>query len=126
MQESVHSCEDWSKCTSQTGTLHDGLQNAAKGNVGMTSSGSVNGSNNSKFTELCRCTFFDIIMSEKFAQLCNLLLENFEGMKADKLFDLNRINSRMKERAYENSPLLFQSDIQEVLFWKLHRCACSV
>ncbi|KAI3460549.1 hypothetical protein Pfo_017212 [Paulownia fortunei] len=114
IKESVHSCEDWSKCTSQSGTLYDGLQNAAKSNVGVTSSGSVNGSNHYTFTELCRCTFFDIIMSEKFAQLCSLLLENFQGMKVDKLFDLNHINSRMKESAYESSPFLFQSDIQEI------------
>ena len=55
-------------------------------------------------------------MSEQFAQLCSLLLENFEGIKTDKLFDLNHINTRMEEKAYEQSPLLFQSDVQEVLF----------
>ncbi|KAK6131082.1 hypothetical protein DH2020_035177 [Rehmannia glutinosa] len=112
-KESFHSCEDWSKCTSQTWTLN-GHQNAAKDNEGMTSSGSVNESNHYTFTELCQRTFFDVIMSEKFAQLCSLLLENFQGLKADKLFNLNHINSRMKESAYESSPLLFQSDIQEI------------
>lgn len=116
MQESVRSCEDWNKSTSQTETLLDGIQNAAKCNVDLTSSGSVNEPNPTTFTERCSYTFSDIIMSEQFAQLCNLLLENFEGMHADKFFDLNHINSRMKEKAYENSPLLFQSDIQEVLF----------
>lgn len=114
VKESVRSCEDWSKTTSQTETLLDGIQNAAKCNVGLTSSGSVNEPKSTTFTERCSCAFSDIIMSEQFAQLCSLLLENFEGMSADKLLDLNHINIRMKEKAYENSPLLFQSDILEI------------
>lgn len=126
MQDPIHSCEKWNKNTSLTGALLDGPQSGAKCNVGMTSSGSVNESNDSTFTELCQCTFFDIIISEKFAKLCSLLLENFEGMKAEKLFDLHHINTRMKEKEYEKSPLLFQSDIQKVLFWKLLLCACSL
>lgn len=85
----------------------------------MTSSGSVNGPNTSTITERCSCTFMDVFMSEQFAQLCSLLLENFEGFKTEKLFDLNYINTRMKEEAYEESPLLFQSDIQEVLFFEV-------
>ncbi|KAL0323307.1 UNVERIFIED_CONTAM: Lysine-specific demethylase 5C [Sesamum angustifolium] len=84
VKESVHSCEDWNNCTFHAGTLHDDLHNAAKDSV------------------------------EKFAELCSLLLQNFQGIKADKLFDFNHINSRMKERAYENSPLQFQSDIQQI------------
>ncbi|KAK6114940.1 hypothetical protein DH2020_007209 [Rehmannia glutinosa] len=56
--------------------------------------------------------FFDIIMSEKFAQLCNLLLEH--GIMADKVIDLSHINSRMKEKVYESSPMLFHSDIQQL------------
>ncbi|KAK4433724.1 PHD finger protein EHD3 [Sesamum alatum] len=114
IKESVHSCEDWNNCTLQAGTLHDDLHNAAKDSVGMTSCGSDNESNHYTLTELCLCSFSGIIMSEKFAELCSLLLENFQGMKADKLFDLNHINSRIMERAYENSPLLFQSDIQQI------------
>ncbi|KAI3464573.1 hypothetical protein Pfo_021236 [Paulownia fortunei] len=110
-KESVHSCEAGSKCTFQTGSVR-GLQNAVKGSLGIMSSGSIHESNHDTVTEVCRCTFFDVIMSEKFAQLCSLLLEN--GMKADKLFDLSHINSRMKEKAYESSPLLFHSDIQQI------------
>lgn len=118
MQESVLSCEAGSKCTFQTGTVCNDLQNAIKGSFGTTSSRSVNESNHDTVTELCRCTFFDIFMSEKFAQLCSLLLEY--GMKADKVFDLSHINSRMKEKAYGSSPLLLHSDIQQVFFkWYL-------
>ncbi|KAG8389775.1 hypothetical protein BUALT_Bualt01G0013600 [Buddleja alternifolia] len=114
VKESFNSSEEFSKCTSSTGILHEGLQNGAKGSVGMTSSDSVNECNHYTVTKLCQGTFSDIIMSEKFAELCSLLLENFQGIKADKLFDLSCINSRMKERVYESSPLLFQSDIQEM------------
>ncbi|KAL1561200.1 PHD finger protein EHD3-like [Salvia divinorum] len=114
IKDSVCSSEDWSRKTSQTGTLLDGLQNATKSNVGLTSSGSVNGPNTTTFTERSSCTFMDVFMSEQFAQLCSLLLENFEGIKTDKLFDLNHINTRMEGKAYEQSPLLFQSDVQEI------------
>lgn len=55
-------------------------------------------------------------MSERFALLCNVLLENFQGMKADKVFDVSLMNSRIKEGAYENSPILFFSDMQQVYF----------
>ncbi|XP_011074808.1 PHD finger protein EHD3 isoform X1 [Sesamum indicum] len=113
VKESVHSCEDWNNCIFHAGTLHDDLHNATKDSVG-TSCGSINESNHYTFTEICLCSFSGIIMSEKFAELCGLLLQNFQGIKADKLFDLNHINSRMKERAYENSPLQFQSDIQQI------------
>ncbi|XP_042008807.1 PHD finger protein EHD3-like isoform X3 [Salvia splendens] len=89
-------------------------KNATKSNFGLTSRGLVNGTNTTTFTERCTSTFVDVFMSEQFAQLCSLLLENFEGVKADNFFDLNRINTRMKEKAYEKSPLLFQSDVQEI------------
>ncbi|XP_057773250.1 PHD finger protein EHD3 isoform X2 [Salvia miltiorrhiza] len=93
IKDSVRSSEHWRKNTSQNGTLLDGLQNATKSNVGLTSSG--------------------------------LLLENFEGIKPDKLFDLNHISTRMKEKAYEQSPLLFQSDVQE--FWaKLQKVGSDI
>ncbi|KAL2467804.1 PHD finger protein EHD3-like [Forsythia ovata] len=116
LKDSIPPCENGSKCSLPTGFVRDDIQNAALGSVGKTSSGSVNESNHCTGTELCRCMFFDIIMSEKFAQLCSLLLENFQGLKADKLLDLSLINSRMKEGAYESSPVLFYSDIQQV--WK--------
>lgn len=96
--------------------VRDDIQSAAPGSVGKTSSGSVNESNHRTGTELSWSMFSDIIMSEKFAQLCNLLLENFQGLKAEKLLDLSLINSRMKEGAYESSPVLFYSDIQQVCF----------
>ncbi|KAL3840052.1 hypothetical protein ACJIZ3_024643 [Penstemon smallii] len=115
IKESVYSWEG-----SQTGSALDGLQNAAKASVDVTSGGSVNEPNSDVVTDLFRRTFSDVLLSEKFAQLCSLLLENFQGMNANKLFDLGHINSRMKERAYESSPILFHSDIQQI-WTKLQR-----
>ncbi|XP_060198358.1 uncharacterized protein LOC132627185 isoform X1 [Lycium barbarum] len=57
--------------------------------------------------------FLDIVKSEKFGQLCHVLFENFEGMKADKVFDISLVHSRMKDGSYEGSSLLFHSDIQQ-------------
>ncbi|KAK8496623.1 hypothetical protein V6N12_020070 [Hibiscus sabdariffa] len=36
------------------------------------------------------------------------------GIKLDSLFHLSLMNSRMKDGAYEQSPMLFSSDIQHV------------
>ncbi|CAA2969669.1 PHD finger EHD3 isoform X1 [Olea europaea subsp. europaea] len=115
LKDSIPS-ENGSKCSLPSRFVRDDIQSAAPGSVGKTSSGSVNESNHRTGTELSWSMFSDIIMSEKFAQLCNLLLENFQGLKAEKLLDLSLINSRMKEGAYESSPVLFYSDIQQV--WK--------
>lgn len=114
MQESVHSCEAGSKCAVQSGPMPDGPKSTVKGSLGMSPSQSFHESNHDRVAQLCQCTFSDIIMSEHFAQLCSLLLGN--GLNAEKLFDLSCINSRMKEKAYESSPMLFHSDIQQVFF----------
>ena len=116
LQESVHSCEDGKKCSSPSGRLHDRIQNACNGIEGAILDSSINETNNWIVTERCKRTFSDVIMSEKFALLCNMLLENFQGMKADKLFDISLMNSRIKEGAYEKSPVLFFLDIQQVYF----------
>ncbi|KAA8538388.1 hypothetical protein F0562_028066 [Nyssa sinensis] len=125
VKESVHFHEDRHKCPSQTGWIPNGSQNAANGHGGLMSNGSLNESNHHAITELCQRAFFDIIMSEKFAQLCNLLFENFQGMNVDSFFDISLINSRMKEGAYESKPILFHSDIQ--LVWtKLQKLGTEI
>ncbi|XP_059630619.1 PHD finger protein EHD3-like [Cornus florida] len=113
VKESVNFHEDREKLYSQTGWELNGTQSAAKGHVGVVSNGSLDESN-CTVTKLCQCAFFDIIISEKFAQLCNLLLKNFQGMKVDNFFDTSFINSRMEEGTYESKPTLFHSDIQQV------------
>ncbi|KAL4274041.1 hypothetical protein GQ457_13G021840 [Hibiscus cannabinus] len=65
-------------------------------------------------TEMCQRVFFEVIISEKFTSLCKLLFDNFQGIKLDSLFHLSLMDSRMKDGAYEQSPMLFSSDIQQV------------
>ncbi|KAL3504305.1 hypothetical protein ACH5RR_034146 [Cinchona calisaya] len=114
VKESVHSCENGRKWPSHSVPLHPRIDDDINGIESVILDASINETNHQRVTERCKRTFFDVIMSEKFALLCKVLLENFQGMKVDKLFDISLINSRMKEGAYENSPVLFFSDIQQV------------
>ncbi|XP_073294784.1 PHD finger protein EHD3 isoform X1 [Primulina huaijiensis] len=114
VKKSALYCENGEKYTFQIGSICDGLHKESHTSRIMSSNGSANALNHHSVTELCRSTISEIIESEKFSQLCSLLLENFQGMKTEKLLDLSQINSRMKEKAYESSPVLFHSDIQQV------------
>ncbi|TYI82929.1 hypothetical protein E1A91_D05G255500v1 [Gossypium mustelinum] len=107
--------EDKQNCSPQAGQIPNGTQHTAEKLEGVIiSNGSYKELNPQTTTERCQRVFFDVIISEKFTTLCKLLLENFQGIKLDNLFHLSLINSRMKEGAYEQSPMLFTSDIQEV------------
>ncbi|PON60123.1 Autoimmune regulator [Parasponia andersonii] len=100
-------------CTSSLHLLN-GFQKEASGRVGVVSNGHLDSLNHHSVTEMCRHACFNVLISEKFTSLCKLLLENFQGAKIDKLFDFTLINSRMKDGVYDNTPLLFLSDIQQV------------
>lgn len=100
------------RCPPHTGLLPN--ESASRSHVGVTSNGSLSESDHHTITELCRRSFFKLIMSEKFASLCKLMLENFQGIKVDNFFDFSLIHSRMIEGAYERSPMLFSSDVQQV------------
>ncbi|GFY85579.1 RING/FYVE/PHD-type zinc finger family protein [Actinidia rufa] len=113
VKESFHSREEKDEGPSETGWMANGTHNVAKGDVGAMSNGSLSQSNRTN-TDLCRHAFFDTIMSEKFAQLCCLLSENFQGIKVNNIIDISIINSRMKEGTYETSPMLFHSDMQQL------------
>ena len=113
LQESDHCIEDRCKY-SQTGWMSDGSQKAANGHPGIISSGYINESDHYTITGKCQQAFLNVLISDKFSTLCKLIFENFQGIKAD-LFDLSTINTRMKEGAYERSPMLFSSDIQQVI-----------
>ncbi|GMI78373.1 hypothetical protein like AT1G77250 [Hibiscus trionum] len=78
------------------------------------SNGSFKESKPPTTTEMCQRVFFEVIISEKFTSLCKLLFDNFQGIKLDSLFHLSLMNSRMKDGAYEQSPMLFSSDIQQI------------
>lgn len=112
-QESGKCCEDGNRGSLPSQSVSHGIQNGTK----AVPNGSVDEPKSLTVTEFCQHMFLDIVKSEKFAQLCHVLFENFEGMKADKFFDISRIHSRMKDGSYEGSSLLFHSDIQQVLFY---------
>ncbi|KAJ0972070.1 hypothetical protein J5N97_020029 [Dioscorea zingiberensis] len=67
-------------------------------------------------TVKCSNVFREILLSEKFALLCDLLQENFQGVKLSSIFDLSLINSQMENGCYERFPDLFDQDIQ--LVWE--------
>lgn len=99
----------------QTG-IHNGNQYPTKSHVGVISDGPLHRSDRRINTDMCQRAFLEIITSEKFTLLCKVLLGNFQGIKVDRVFDLCAINSRMKQGAYENSPMQFMADVQQV--WK--------
>ncbi|GLT77932.1 hypothetical protein SLA2020_494860 [Shorea laevis] len=105
---------DRQKCFSHTGQIPNGTQHTAEVMEGARSNGSLKELSKRSVTEMCQRVFFNIIISEKFTSLCKLLFDNFQGIKEDRIFHLSLINSRMKEGVYENSPMLFLTDIQQV------------
>ncbi|KVG94851.1 PHD finger protein EHD3 [Cynara cardunculus var. scolymus] len=78
------------------------------------SSGLLNQSESSTISGLCGRAFFDILMSDKFSELCALLLKNFDGVNVNGILDVNAINMRMKTGAYESLPMLYLKDVQQV------------
>ncbi|CAI8598352.1 unnamed protein product [Vicia faba] len=74
-------------------------------------------------TEKCQRVLHDILTSEKFNSLRKTLLENFQGIKLESVFDFSVMNSRMKQKTYEQSPVLFLSDFQQV--WRKLQDVCN-
>ncbi|EHA8587006.1 putative PHD finger protein EHD3 [Cocos nucifera] len=62
----------------------------------------------------CQKVFLDILRSEKFALLCDLLCVTLQDNKGKGFFDFSLINSKMKNWEYEKSPGLFDQDMQQV------------
>ncbi|KAM1186012.1 hypothetical protein ACFX2G_015557 [Malus domestica] len=83
-------------------------------NAGVVSNGFSNKSNHHTVTAMCQRAFDNVLVSEMFTSLCKVLLKNFQGIKADSVFDFSLINSRMKRGDYEHSPMLFSNDMQQV------------
>lgn len=77
-------------------------------------------SEGSTISELCGRAFSDIINSDKYSELSGLLLKNFGVVNANQVLDLNAINLKMNNGAYETSPMLYLKDIQRV-WTKLHQ-----
>ncbi|TKY74218.1 Methyl-CpG-binding domain-containing protein 9 [Spatholobus suberectus] len=102
------------ECPLQFGRLSHRTGNEANGHADVMCNGCSTESPGHGVTEMCQRVLSNILTSEKFSSLCKTLLENFRGMKPESVFDFTIMNSRMKEQAYEQSPTLFLSDIQQV------------
>ncbi|XP_019462088.1 PREDICTED: PHD finger protein EHD3-like isoform X1 [Lupinus angustifolius] len=102
------------ECSSQSELLSHRLQNETNGHANIMHNGCSSRSDGRGGTERCQRVFCNILTSEKFGSLCKVLLENFQGIKPERVFDFSVINTRMKEHAYEHSPTLFLSDIEQV------------
>ncbi|KAK8965592.1 Methyl-CpG-binding domain-containing protein 9 [Platanthera guangdongensis] len=61
----------------------------------------------------------EIFRSEDFASLCDLVCESFQNRTASKLLDFSLINSKLRNGVYEQMPVSFNEDIQQV-FFNLH------
>lgn len=62
------------------------------------------------------CPLFDILISEKFALLCDLLAATFHVNKPDDVIGLQIIDAKMKNGDYAQNPALLDRDIKQVLF----------
>ncbi|KAJ7965486.1 Methyl-CpG-binding domain-containing protein 9 [Quillaja saponaria] len=112
-KESYHSDRIGQDCSSQTGWIF-GSEHATNGHASFMLSESLNELGRHTITEMCQRAFYNILISEKFTSLCKVLFENFQGIKPESVFNFSIINSRMKEGAYEQSPSLFISDVQQI------------
>ncbi|KAF5765887.1 putative histone-lysine N-methyltransferase chromatin regulator PHD family [Helianthus annuus] len=71
-------------------------------------------SEGSTHSELCFGALSDILNSDKFSQVCGLLLKNFGVVNVNQVLNIDAISSKMKNGAYETSPVLCVKDIQQV------------
>jgi len=65
---------------------------------------------------MCHNALFDILVSEKFALLCDLLAATFHVKKPDDVIGLQRIDAKMRNGDYMQNPALLDHDIKQI--WK--------
>ncbi|XP_028235953.1 PHD finger protein EHD3-like isoform X2 [Glycine soja] len=106
--------KDGQECSLQFEPLSHRTEKEANGHADVMCNGGSSESPDHGVTEMCQRVLCNVLTSEKFSSLCKALLENFQGMKPESVLDFTVMNSRMKEQAYEQSPTLFLSDIQQV------------
>ncbi|XP_066374563.1 PHD finger protein EHD3-like [Miscanthus floridulus] len=63
---------------------------------------------------ICHKAIFDILISEKFAMLCDLLAATFDVNKPDDLIGLQIIDAKMRNGDYAQNPALLDHDIKQV------------
>ncbi|KAI5405841.1 PHD finger protein EHD3 isoform X2 [Lathyrus oleraceus] len=98
-------------------------QTEANGHAHVMQSGSSSEPHGHGVTEMCQRVLHNILTSEEFNSLRKTLLENFQGIKLESVFDFSVTSSRMKQKTYEQSPTLFLSDIQQV--WSKLQDVCN-
>ncbi|KAL0919110.1 hypothetical protein M5K25_011185 [Dendrobium thyrsiflorum] len=67
-----------------------------------------------KSTAKCQKVLREIFCSENFASLCDLVCESFQNKTVRKLLDFSLINSNLKNGVYEQLPVSFHEDIQQL------------
>ncbi|CAL0307875.1 unnamed protein product [Lupinus luteus] len=112
--ETLKNDKDGQECSSQSERLSHRLLNKSNGDANIMRNGCCSKSDARGGTERCQRVLCNILSSENFSSLRKVLLENFQGIKLERVFDFNVINTRMKDQAYEDSPALFLSDIEQV------------
>ncbi|KAG2580941.1 hypothetical protein PVAP13_6KG004900 [Panicum virgatum] len=65
---------------------------------------------------MCHNALFDILVSEKFALLCDLLAATFHVKKPDDVIGLQKIDAKMRNGDYAQNPALLDHDIKQI--WK--------
>jgi hypothetical protein len=65
-------------------------------------------------TAMCNNALLDILVSEKFALLCHLLVKTFHVNKVHEVIDLAKIDANTRNGNYAQNPDLFNDDIQQV------------
>lgn len=62
----------------------------------------------------CHNALFEILVSEKFALLCDLLVATFHINKPDDVIGLQKIDAKMRSGDYAQNPALLDHDIKKV------------
>jgi hypothetical protein len=65
-------------------------------------------------TAMCNNALLEILVSEKFALLCDLLVKTFHVNKVHQVINLVKIDTNMRNGNYAQQPELFNDDIQQV------------
>ncbi|XP_004502548.1 PHD finger protein EHD3 isoform X2 [Cicer arietinum] len=115
--------KDGQEFSSQVDRLSHRTRTKANGHAHVMQNGSSSEPHGRGVTEMCQRVLCNMLTSEKFSSLCKTLFENFQGMKPESVFDFSVMNSRMKQKTYEQSPALFLSDIEQV--WRKLQDTCN-
>jgi hypothetical protein len=69
---------------------------------------------------MCHNALFDILVSEKFALLCDLLAATFHVNKPDDVIGLQKIDAKMRNGDYAQNPAQLDHDIKQVPICLFH------